>query len=393
MSDDDLGFPEEELEALFAAALADNEPATKTQSAPDPGRPRSAKRQSPPPELFGDIDIDVEAELNSAFDAVPEGTDATGEFDELDRELAMALAGEDDEDQDLEASMKALLADSMDDGPSDGSPTSLTSLDSMSGIDLESVEPLPMDVIMALGPDGAVPISDERDVDLARLRSRVHELERNAALLELELRTKDDRVETLEQQVIAATRQSAGITREFDAFRRRSDRDKDDLKKFAAEKVLKEFLVVFDNLRRALDHSGEAREGAFGKGVEMTVGQFLAALRRCGVEEVNSSPGEVFDPQWHEAVGQEHSDDIAEGAILNSMMAGFTLNDRLLRAAMVSVSRGPAGEKTEPAPTTNPQVATLANEDLVAAKAAKPVAKRVKKTRKSRKRTKKADKE
>ena|GEM_PF-547963 len=363
LSDDDLGFPEEELEALFADALADSSGSSSPQK-PDKdavaGRPKTARKQPPP----DDLDIDLEElanDLSGAFDAVPMDLDASGEFDELDRELAQALADDDDDgDEDLEASMKRLLAESF------GDKATLPDADDEF---IPEVQAHPVEEILGLGDDGAVSFDDERAVEIARLRARIHELERGAALLELELRTKDDRVEGLEHQVVAATRQAAGIGREFEAFRRRSDRDREDLKKFAGEKVLKEFLVVYDNLGRALDHSGDDRDGPLGQGVSMILGQFTAALRRCGVEEVASDPGEVFDPQWHEAVGQEHSRDVPEGSIVRRMHVGFTLNERLLRAAMVTVSRGPGAQNAEGGVPTDPNIPSVGEAASEAGKA------------------------
>jgi molecular chaperone GrpE len=367
--DDDLGFPEEELEKLFADALAEDAP---PKPAAD-GRPKGAARQTAPELADLDLDLgDLEAALHSGFDAVSDVDDASGEFDELDRELARALADDDDEDdEDLAASMKRLLAESM-------GPTHLLDDDDD---DLPEVDAVPVEEILGLGDDGAIEFPDERAVEVARLRSRIHELERATALASLELRTKDDRVETLEQQVIAATRQSANVTREFESFRRRAEREREDLRKFAAEKVLKEFLGVYDNLGRALAHAGGARETALGEGVHMILGQFSGALRRCGVEEHPSEPGDPFDPQWHEAVGQEHSE-YPEGRIVRRMHAGFALNDRLLRAAMVTVSRGPGGPAGEVV-ATDPNVPAVLVPEPEAAEEPPPESK--KKARRSKK--------
>ena len=381
--DDDLGFPEEELERLFADALADHQPQKPSANA---GRTKQAKKQPPPPDL-DDLEVSgLDASASSGFDAVPFGRDASGKFSELDRELAMALDDDDDDDDDLETSMKRILADTLD-------PTELEEV----GLASE-IESLPLEQILGLGDDGAVEFPDDRAVELARLRARIHQLESNSALAALELRTKDDRVDTLEQQVIAATRQAAGIGREFESFRRRADRERDDLRKFAAEKVLKEFLVVFDNLGRALDHAGDDHESPLWQGVHMILGQFTSALNRCGVEEVSCDPGDQFDPQWHEAVGQEHSD-LPDGSIVRRMHTGFTLNARLLRAAMVTVSRGPsvsdeevrATEPTVPSATTEPTVPS-ATDEAVGAKA-DPLPEKEPKEKQKRVRRKKANKE
>lgn len=105
--------------------------------------------------------------------------------------------------------------------------------------------------------------------------------------------------------------------------------------------MIKEFLGVYDNLQRALDHAGAERSSPLGQGVEMILGQFMGALKRCGVERVDATPGVPFDPTFHEAVGQEPHAEIETGGIVTEMQAGFVLNGRLVRASMVTVSQGP----------------------------------------------------
>jgi len=420
-TDDDLGFPEEELEALFASALADQGP-SKPNGTSQPKRAKGTPKQPPPIEedLF-DLS-DLEAELDSAFDVMPALGDETGEFEALDRELASILAeGDDDDEEDLDASLRKLFGetseeieavgagetqslgsaqigaltgelDSLATGDLDSLGMELPGIgeadgaDSFPGLGTSEIDDLLADLedeeirpsrreVLAVGDDGPIALDDPRDSELARLRSRIHDLEGKARHHGMEVRTKTDRIEALEQQVVVATRQAAASRREFENFRRRTDREKDDLKKFGAEKVLKEFLVVFDNLHRALAHAGADAAGPLAEGVRMTLGQFSNALRRCGVEEVASAPGDVFDPQWHEAVGQEFSDSIAEGRICQSMLTGFTLNERLLRAAMVTVSRGPEGGDEEPAtePATEEPATEAGAEDSVDATASAEV--------------------
>ena len=294
------------------------------------------------------------------------------DFDELDRELQAALADEDDaEDGLLQAAMEKLLAESYGVTASNAEDISLPEIPVEDG-DHE---------ILALGDDGAMSVGDLKDAELASLRAQVAELGRSLTIKDLEIRTQEDRIDGLEQQVVAATRQSAGIGREFESFRRRVEREKDDLKKFAAEKVLKEFLVVFDNLDRAIQHAGDDRSTGLGQGVVMILGQFKSALRRCGVNEVPSGVGEIFDPQWHEAVGQEFSDTVESGGIANQLVAGFELNGRLLRAAMVSVSRGPA-PAPEPADAEADAPQEAAAEDAEAPEAESKPSKK-KRTRKA----------
>ena len=347
LEDDDLGFPEEELEQLFAQALAAgaSKKGAAVPSKPRPQKPAEETLPSPsrnepglPDELF---DID-DSEFGEELGMVPTDHDPSGLFEDVDRELQEALAEAEMDDDELDASLRELIDGGMVATPPDAPPQHRHSSP---------------EEILGLGDDGAIPLHlEDASPDTNRLQREVADLKRQRSMLDLELRTAKDRITALEQQVIAATRQAAGTRREFEAYRRRMERERDDLKKFAAEKVIKEFLVVNDNLARALEHAGADRDGPLGEGVEMILGQFVSALKRCGVTEVESAPGQPFDPQWHEAVGQEFSDEIPPGNIVNRMHQGFTLNERLLRAAMVTVSKGP---KLDTADRTETSLPTL----------------------------------
>ena len=204
--------------------------------------------------------------------------------------------------------------------------------------------------------------------DEEALRTRVANMGRTLEERDVQLRGIRDHVNGLNAQLVAANRRGAAISREFETFRRRAERDREDHKKYAAEKVLKQFLGVFDNLERALGHAGDEKSGPLGQGVSMTLHQFASTLSQNGVVRVESTVGEKFDPVHHEAMGQTFSDTIPTGAIVEEMQAGFTLHDRLLRAAMVTVSRGPeAGappEVEEPTETAE-EAGDAVVEDLV----------------------------
>ena len=350
LEDDDLGFPEEELEQLFAQALAAGA-SKKSAAASKPRSQKPAEETLPSPsqddeprlpdELF---DID-DSEFGEELGMVPTDHDPSGMFEDVDRELQEALAEAELDDDELDASLRELIDGGMVGTPPDAPPQHRHSSP---------------EEILGLGDHGAIPLHlEDTSAEATRLQREVADLKRQRSMQDLELRTAKDRITALEQQVIAATRQAAGTRREFEAYRRRMERERDDLKKFAAEKVIKEFLVVNDNLARALEHAWADRDGALGQGVEMILDQFVSALKRCGVTEVESAPGQPFDPQWHEAVGQEFSDTIPPGNIVNRMHQGFTLNERLLRAAMVTVSKGP---KIDPADRTETSLPTLSRD-------------------------------
>ncbi len=293
---------------------------------------------------FDFMSVDVEPPKKAPAAAVNES-----EILSLAEELQQALADEDEADEDdLQAEMEKLLAESFgvssvsDDDPDLAFP----SFDEEDDDAILAEDDGDEEELFAASDDGSGAVPVDLRAEMETLRAQVVELSRALSLRDLELRSAEERVQGLEAQLVATARQTASLSREFDSVRRRAERDKEELKQFAGEKVLKEFLGVFDNLERALAHAGEERNGPFGQGVDMTLGQFLSAVKRCGAERVDGSPGTEFDPTFHEAVGQDYSDEIESGRILHEMQAGFTLHTRLLRASMVSVSRGPR----EPAP-------------------------------------------
>ncbi len=118
--------------------------------------------------------------------------------------------------------------------------------------------------------------------------------------------------------------------------RRRSKRDMDDAKADARTRVLKEMLPVIDNLERALAHASDDSSPVV-EGVRLVLRQFSTALERCEVTAVTAE-GQPFDPNLHEAIGQQESD-AAPGTVITVLQKGYRLSDRLLRPAMVVVAR------------------------------------------------------
>lgn len=130
---------------------------------------------------------------------------------------------------------------------------------------------------------------------------------------------------------------------DLENFRKRAQRDKEELGKFANEGILKELVPAVDSLERALDHARQ--EGAGGetllKGVELTLAQFQKVLEKFGVVAIKSL-GEPFDPSRHEAMGQVESADQPANTVIQEYQKGYLLNDRLLRPALVMVAKAPA---------------------------------------------------
>jgi molecular chaperone GrpE len=132
---------------------------------------------------------------------------------------------------------------------------------------------------------------------------------------------------------------------DFDNFRKRAERDRQEQKRYALFDPLREFLTVADNLDLALSAQGPAED--LKRGVEMIHRQMIELLRRFGVTEV-TAVGQPFDPTVHEAVAREESAEVKSPTVAAELRRGYKLHDRLLRPAMVKV----AVPAEAPAPVT-----------------------------------------
>lgn len=131
---------------------------------------------------------------------------------------------------------------------------------------------------------------------------------------------------------------------DFENYKKRQAREREDIQKFANEKLLKDLLPVVDDLDRAVDVVAQAGASEqVRQGVEMVRKKFLTQLEKNGVETFVAL-GTAFDPNFHEAVQQAHSADVPAGQVLSELQRGFTISGRLLRPALVIVSLGKEGE-------------------------------------------------
>ncbi|WP_372663299.1 nucleotide exchange factor GrpE [Cohnella sp.] len=126
---------------------------------------------------------------------------------------------------------------------------------------------------------------------------------------------------------------------DFDNFRRRTIKEKEELMQYASLKLVSQLLPVLDNFQRALQTSTEAVEGgAFAKGVDMIYRQLFQVLEAEGLKQMDVV-GQPFDPEWHQAVMQVESDEYAEGIVVEAIQPGYVLKDKVIRPAMVKVSQ------------------------------------------------------
>jgi molecular chaperone GrpE len=126
---------------------------------------------------------------------------------------------------------------------------------------------------------------------------------------------------------------------DFENFRKRGEREKQDFYKHALGGVVKDLLPVLDNFDRALDHAEQGDE--FHKGVLLIYKQLFDVLQRHGVKVIDES-GVHFDPNIHEAVVREEDPSVPSHTVVAILQKGYFLHDRLLRPALVKVAVGGA---------------------------------------------------
>lgn len=151
------------------------------------------------------------------------------------------------------------------------------------------------------------------------------------------------RVQALEEQLAAAQDQSLRTAAELQNIRRRAEQDVEKAHKFALEKFANDLLPVVDSLERGLELTSAEDEAVrpVREGVELTLKLFHDTLKRFQVEAVDPH-GAPFNPEHHQAMAMEESTHVEPGSVLKVFQKGYLLNGRLLRPAMVVVSKAPA---------------------------------------------------
>lgn len=130
---------------------------------------------------------------------------------------------------------------------------------------------------------------------------------------------------------------------DFDNFRKRAAREKEDAVKYANAQLLERLIPIFDNFELGLSAARTSAENSpILAGMEMVAKQLNDFLSDCGVQAIDAT-GQKFDPNLHEAIAQEESAEVEEGKVIRQMRKGFKLRERLLRPANVVVSKGTAG--------------------------------------------------
>ncbi len=159
--------------------------------------------------------------------------------------------------------------------------------------------------------------------------------------------TPDDLLDQLKSEKEAAEQEAKEtydkllrISAEFDNYKKRTAREMDEFRKFANESLLMKLLPVVDNLERAISSSQEKKssESCITEGIDMTLKEILNVFETFQVKPIESL-NKTFDPNFHQAVMQEETEEIEENIIIKEFQKGYMIQNRLLRAAMVVVAK------------------------------------------------------
>jgi Molecular chaperone GrpE (heat shock protein) len=149
---------------------------------------------------------------------------------------------------------------------------------------------------------------------------------------------EDPRLEELRKQAEEANGRFLRAQADFDNYRRRTLKEKEELAQYASIKLIGSLLPVVDNFGRALATGGESADvQSFAKGVDMIYRQLWQVLEGEGLKEMEAV-GQPFDPEFHQAIMQVESDEYEEGTVVEVVQAGYILKDKVIRPAMVKVS-------------------------------------------------------
>ncbi len=146
-----------------------------------------------------------------------------------------------------------------------------------------------------------------------------------------------EKKEELSTEDEALSVQLMRLQADFTNFRRRTEKEKSDIYRLANEKLLTELLPVLDNMDRAMAHRNENGKEKFAEGVEMVFNGLLQVLNNAGLKEIEAE-GLEFDHNLHHAVITEASDEVESNIVIQVLQKGYTLNEKVIRPAMVKVA-------------------------------------------------------
>ena len=157
---------------------------------------------------------------------------------------------------------------------------------------------------------------------------------------QVEERSSEDEIAELNDKLLR-------LSAEFDNFRKRNNREKEELRKYATENLIVSMLEICDNFERALESvKAVDNNKSILEGVEMVYKQFIAILENEGVKKIECK-GEEFDPHLHEAMMHIETSEYPDNTIIDVHKPGYTLHSKVIRPVMVTVAKKPEDEQNK----------------------------------------------
>ena len=151
-------------------------------------------------------------------------------------------------------------------------------------------------------------------------------------------KTEEKAEEKTEEKADDGNEKYVRLMAEFQNYKKRVAKEKNDIREYATEKLVMELLPVLDNFERALAASAEDDPAGYAKGMELIFTQMVTELQKSGLMEVEAE-GQDFDPTKHNAVMTEENEELESGKVSKVLQKGYALNDKVIRPSMVAVTK------------------------------------------------------
>lgn len=151
-------------------------------------------------------------------------------------------------------------------------------------------------------------------------------------------KTEETAEEKTEEKADDGNEKYVRLMAEFQNYKKRVAKEKNDIREYATEKLVMELLPVLDNFERALAASAEDDPAGYAKGMELIFTQMVTELQKSGLAEVEAE-GQDFDPTKHNAVMTEENEELESGKVSKVLQKGYALNDKVIRPSMVAVTK------------------------------------------------------
>ncbi|WP_434384204.1 nucleotide exchange factor GrpE [Melittangium boletus] len=191
--------------------------------------------------------------------------------------------------------------------------------------------------------------------ELADTRQKLAQAEREVEQLRAQLEFSQSKSRETMDRLKDSHERALRAAADLENYKKRAQKEKEEVQKFGAERLLKDFLPVLDNLDRALEAAQKSNDfESLRTGVEMTRKLFDSAFGKQGVKGF-SAVGQPFDPRLHEAMQQMESTTVPVGHVVYEAVRGYMLNERLMRPALVVVAKAPEAAAPEPTSASTPE--------------------------------------